>query len=277
MFDQVAGVTYTIYGMKTRVLLTMLIIFIVVAGVCITCGTVFVVRNVDVVDVTVQTANALTEDEKNEVIENSNLLGKNILFNLNQDKIAKKVKTVNSKFKLHRVTAKFPNRIILEISRRVPVFYDSKNQYVYDAEMCIVDCGAVPDEEWVDISGANLTLVNDLTTGDMAVGQNQRSQAKIEQLKVVASYFDSLDGIELTYDDKAETVGAGYLCLNLTIKSGVTFKIKIKPNDNFKYALEYTDQIYQNVVHGATGVYTTLYNEESGKFVVEFGGEKYHD
>lgn len=268
MFDQDAGVTYTIYEMKTRVLLAMLIIFIVVAGICITCGAVFVVRNVEIVDATIQTANPLTEDEKNAIKETCGLSGKNILFNLDQDKIAQNVKSVNSKFKLHSVTAKFPNRVVLMISRRVPVFYD--HNHAYDAEMCIVGEGT--DEKWINISDANLALKEDLKAGDMAVGADDRSQAKIEQLKIIAAHFESMEGFEILYDDTPAVVGPELLCLQLTIKAGVTFQIKIKPSDDFLRALEYTDQIYQDKAHKATGVYETFYNDQ-GKIRVKVPGE----
>ncbi len=113
MFDQVGGVTYTVVSMKNRVLLIMLILLIVLTGICITCGTIFVVREIEVVDSTVQTAEALTETEKSDIIMQSNLRGKSILFNLNQDKIAQKIKSVNSMLKLQSVNAKFDHRVVL--------------------------------------------------------------------------------------------------------------------------------------------------------------------
>lgn len=250
----------------------MLIIFVVVSGICITCGTVFVVRNVEVVNA--QSTNQLTDDEKNTIIEKCGLNGKNILFNLKQEQIAKNVKSVDPMFKLHSVTAKFPNRVILVVSRRVPIFYDKQNKKWFDAEMCIVDGTGF---DCVDISGANLELSEGLTFGDLATSSNQRSQAKINQLKTIATYFDSLDGFEIAYDDTAAMVGTEFLYLNLTIKTGVVFQIKIKPSDDFLYALEFTDQIYQNDAHQATGVYKTVRDDEdTGKFVVEFGGREYY-
>lgn len=254
MFDQVGGVTYTIYGMKNRVLLIMLIVFIVLAGICITCGTIFVVRDVEVIDGTVQTAEALTETEKNEIITKCELRGKSILFNLHQDQVAQKVKSVNSMLKLQSVTAKFPNRVVLVVSRRVPIFCDSENNLWFDAEMCRVKETA-PDP--VDITSAKLSL-NDLEFGDLAVGKDQWTQYKIQQIKIIANYFKSLHGFVITYDDSTQATGNHqYLCLLLKIKSDVTYKIKIKPEDDFLHALEFTDQIYQE--KNVAGVYETMY------------------
>ncbi len=256
MFDQVGGVTYNIYGMKNRVLLIMLIVFIVLAGICITCGTIFVVRDIEVVDGTVQTAEALTEAEKNDIITKSGLRGKSILFNIHQDQIAKKIKSVDTMLKLQTVTAKFPNRVVLVVSRRVPLFCDSDNNLWFDAEMCRVKETA-PDP--VNITGANL-LLNELEFGDLAIGKDQWTQHKIKQIKIVGNYFSTLHGFEIAYDDSTQATGnRKHLCLLLKIKSGVTYKIKIKPEDDFLHALEFTDQIYQE--KNVNGVYETMYRD----------------
>ena len=59
----------------------MLILFIVLSSIWITCGTIFVVRDIQIIDSTVPTAKLLTQEEKNDIINNSGLMGKNILFN----------------------------------------------------------------------------------------------------------------------------------------------------------------------------------------------------
>ena len=259
MFDQVCGVTYNILEMKNRVLLTMLIIFIVLAGIGITCGTIFVVRDVEIVDMTVQTAEALTQNEKDEIIKQTSLRGKNILFNLHQDDIAQKVKSVNSMLKLQKVTAKFPNRVVLTVVRRVPIFYDSANGLWFDSEMCVVE-GTAPYR--VNITAANLKLVDGLAVGDLAMGKDEWSQCKINQLKTVASYFPSLEGFEIAYNDDPAATGGSLVCLLLKIKPNVTFKIKVKPCENFLYALEYTDQIYRTVANMVDGEYLTCRDDE---------------
>ena len=235
----------------------MLIIFIVLAGIGITCGTVFVVRDIEIVDARTQTAETLTETEKNDIIQQTGLQGKNILFNIDQDKIAQKIKSVNSMLKLQSVTAKFPNRVVLTIVRRVPIFYDSTNELWFDSEMCVVE-GTAP--YCVNITNANLGLKENLSVGDMAVGKDEWSQSKIEQLRILAGYFElqgkSLEGFEIAYDDDHGDVG-NYLCSLLKINSGTTFKIKTELNDNFLHALEFTNQIYQKV--NLNAVYKTMY------------------
>lgn len=236
----------------------MLIIFIVLSGVWITCGTVFVVREVEVVDITVQKTEELTTDERNAIVAESGLLDKNILFNLDQEKITNSVKSVNPMLKLQGVTAEFPNRVVLTVSRRMPVYVDRENEKYFDAEMYVVDAPADDLVECIDITGANLKLVSGLTTGDLAVGKDEWTQCKIKQLKVMANYFPSLDGLKINYDDNRSVVG-NYVCLLLETKPGVTYKIKVKPGENFLHALEFTDQIYNMM--GIEGIYKTMYRD----------------
>lgn len=243
----------------------MLILFIVVSSVWITCGTIFVVRNIEIVDMTVPTAELLSADEKNDIINKSGLMGKNILFNLHEDKIAEGIKSVNPMIKLQAVTAEFPNRVILQVSRRVPVYYDQKNEKYFDAEMCVVD--APPSSKCVDITNANIVLASDeFKVGDIVAGKDERAQSKIDQLKIIATagLFESLDGFKISYDDSVENVGANRLYLIMQINQGVTFKIRVKPNENFLHALDYTVQYYEQN-NKIDGVYETVYAESDNK------------
>ena len=264
MFDQVSGVTYNLIAMKNRVLLTMLIIFIVLAGVWITCGTVFVVREIDIVDASVATQ-SITDTEKDIIINECGLKGKNILFNLNQDKVTEKIKAIYPMLKLHSVTAKFPNQVILKISRRVPIYYDSENSLCFDAEMCVVE-GTAPD--CVDITDVGLKFAAPLKVGDMAKSKTAQTQAKINQLKILASYYPSLKDFKIAYDDADSTVGSEYICLLLTVAPNVTFRIKVRPNENFSRALAFTQQIYNQ--QNLKGTYRTIYDlNQSNKVVTE--------
>ena len=70
--------------------------------------------------------------------------------------------------KVQTVVAQFPNRVVLVVSRRVPVFHDGN--HLYDAEMCVVKGTA---GNYVDISGANLDLVyNFMDTYILKVSKN---------------------------------------------------------------------------------------------------------
>lgn len=243
----------------------MLILFIVLASIWITCGTIFVVRDIEILDSTVHTAEPLSDEEKQDIINKSGLMGKNILFNLHQDKIEAGIKSVNPMIKLQTVTAEFPNRVILKVSRRVPVYYDQKNEKYFDAEMCVVD--APPSSRCVDITEANLKLArDDFKTGDIVTGQDERSQCKINQLKIIATAgcFDSLDGFKIEYDDSVENVGAKRLYLIMKVRDGVTFKIRVKPEEDFLAALDYTVQYYEKN-NKVNGIYETVYSESDNK------------
>ncbi len=264
MFDQVDGVTYTINSMKNRVLLTMLIIFIVVAGICITCGTIFVVREVEV------DATTLSEPEKKQIVEQSGLCGKNILFGLNEEQIAKKIKKVDPMFKLQSAIAKFPNRVVLTISRRSPIYYATigGRNLLFDADMCVVE-GDTTD--CVDITAAGLSLSNNLAVGDLAVAQNkndQRTQGKIRQLKALANYYgNSLKDYQISYNDNTGVVDSKLLCLDLKIDAQVTFELKIKPNENFLHALKFTEKIHQTYPQNRVCVYETMYHADKSNKV----------
>ncbi len=260
--------------MKNRVLLTMLIVFIVLSFVWITCGTIFVVRDVEIEDLTVAAAEPFSDEEKNEIINQCGVKGKNILFNLNKDKIAEEIKSYNPIIKLQSITAKFPNRVILKVARRVPIYCDQNNKMYFDAEMCVVSQNPVPG--CIDITGAALELArDDFAVGDVVTGKNKQDQQKIEQLKIIASYFPSLAGFEITYKNDEKEIGAERVRAVLNIKSGVTFEIEInfKNGENFLYALQYTDQIFKQELNQANGYYFTSYKDNIVQTAV--GGEIY--
>lgn len=255
--------------MKNRVLLTMLIIFIVLSGVWIACGTIFVVREIEIIDTRVETSDALTVEEKSDIITKSGLRGKNILFSMDENQIAQSVKLVNPKIKLQSVTAHFPNRVVLVLSRRVPIYYDG-NHY-YDAEMCKVD-GTSSD--CVDITSAQLNLAGNLNYGDMAVGRDEATKSKINQLKIVASCFDSITNFEIGYESALSKT----TCMVLKIKPRVTFKIIVDYHADFLHALKYTLQIYNNQ-QKQDGDYETFYGFEkyTNKVTTRFGGVEYEE
>ncbi len=243
--------------MKTKVLLTMLIIFIVLSGICITCGTIFVVRDIEIVDGTV--LNELTDADKNDIVAQTGLQGKNILFSINHNRINECVKSFDKMLKLEKVTTKFPNRVILMISRRVPIFYTDADHW-YDAEMCMVNREGTTFDSGINIAGANLKLQQNLSIGDHAVGEDVRTQNKINQLKVVASYKKHLDALsEIVYDD--DHIDRPNLKLKLTIKNGVIFDLELNPEENLLHALEFVNHIYKNKANKASGRYLAFFDK----------------
>lgn len=256
----------------------MLVVLIVLAGIGIMCGTIFVVREVEVVDANASVS-VLTDEEKDLIIAKTELKGKNILFNINQDKIKASIKTCDPMYKVHSIKSEFPSKVVITISRRVPVYYDTPNGKYYDAEMYIVKETGTPAANCVDISGANIQLKDGLNYGDLAVGATATDQRKIEQLKIVAGYFAeqlsswSVNDYPITFNDAASHVGGRLICLHLQIADGVTFEIKTAADDNFAHLLAFVNTVYQEKAGKATGNYKAMYNI-SGKCTVKLNGDK---
>lgn len=268
MFDPVVCVIYNIV-MKNKVLLSMLIVFILLAGVWITCGTIFVVRDVEIVETAANTS-TLTDAEITHLVEETNLKGKSILFNLNQNEITSHIKTVDATLKVQNITAVFPNKVVINLTRRVPVYTDVTNQCYYDADMCIlrdvknaVNC--------VDVTAANLQLTNSTAAGDEAQGLDARNQRKIDQLKTVAN-FPNLAVSGVAYDESIN--GDPYLRLELQIgqESTARFVLKTKADEDFAHLLAWTYGIYQK--RQSSSDYTAMYNTQ-GKVTVSTNGGNY--
>lgn len=259
--------------MKNRVLLAMLIIFIVLSSIWITCGTIFVVREVEVID----TSELLTQEEKNQIAKDSGLYGKNILFNINEEKIVQGIKSSNPTVKLQSVKAEFPSRVVLKVARSLPVYYDSKNEIYLDADMCVVE----EQPNCIDIAKANLNLAGEsLKLGDVVLGKDAKTQCKIKQLKIVANYFSTLSDFDMkqfkiAYNDAPECVGAYLVCLTITVKTNVEFQIKILPSDDFLKALQFTVQIF-NKTGNVEGEYATMF-DKAKKVVTKIGDKEYRE
>ena len=264
--------------MKNRVLLAMLIIFIVLSSIWITCGTIFVVREIEVID----TSELLTQEEKNQIAKDSGLYGKNILFNINEEKIAQGIKSSNPTVKLQSVKAEFPSRVILKVARSLLVYYDSKNGICLDADMCVVDMCVVEEQpNCIDIAKTNLNLaVESLKLGDVVLGKDAKTQCKIKQLKIVANYFSTLSDFDMkqfkiAYNDAPECVGPYLVCLTITVKTNVEFEIKILPSDDFLKALQFTVQIF-NKTGNVEGEYATMF-DKAKKVVTKIGDKEYRE
>lgn len=245
----------------------MLIILVVLAGLGIMCGTIFVVRDVEVVDA--NPAAILSAEEKNNIVTKTELHGKNILFSINQNKIKANIKACDPMYKVHSIKTEFPNKVVIKISRRVPIYWDQVNSKYYDADMYVVkEMGTTPTD-CVDITGANLQLKEDVNYGDLAVGKTSTDNRKINQLKLVAAYFPTLSGFTLKYNDDAAHVGGKLICLHLTVAYGVTFELKTMADDDFAHLLAFVNTVYQNEAKQATGNYKAMYHQ-SGKCTVKY-------
>lgn len=254
----------------------MLVILIVLAGVGIMCGTIFVVRDVEVIDANA-VVSVLTDEEKEQIVSKTELQGKNILFSINQDKIKASIKACDPMYKVHSIKTEFPHKVVIKISRRVPVYLDTKNGKYYDAEMFIVKEMGTQVTPYVNITAANLQLKDNLDYGDLAVGATANDNRKIEQLKIVAGYLgDGLTTCTISYNDEAAHVGGRYICLHWQINANVTFEIKTTADDDFAHLLAFTNTIYQNDAQKVAGNYKAMYHE-NGKCTVKLtnvNGEK---
>lgn len=249
----------------------MLIVFIVLAGLWIMCGTIFVVREVEVVDVNAEVAGvAISEQDKADIVDKVALRGKNILFNINQRKIVEQIKTVNPTLKVQGIKAEFPNKVTISVSQRVPVYkYD---KLFFDADMYQV--GETAAAGYVDITGTGIKFDNP-TLGNAAQGVTARDNRKIAQLKILAGYFNTKDiamtDWKITFDDNAETVGAEKLCLKLNITGGVMLIMKTGPDEDFTKILRYTWSVYQD--KKTPGEYEAFYGNSTGKIYIKVNGE----
>ena len=239
----------------------MLIVFILLAGVWITCGTIFVVRDVEIVE-TAASANTLDDAAITHLVEETNLKGKSILFNLNQKEITNHIKAVDATLKVQNITAVFPNKVVINLIRRVPVYTDKNNQCYYDADMCILR-EVKNAANCIDVTAANLQLTNATAAGDTANGFDARNQRKIDQLKTVAN-FPNLSVFGVAYK---ESIGDPYLRLELQIgeESAAFFVLNTKDGEDFAYLLAWTYGIYQK--HQSGGTYNAMYNLQ-GKITV---------
>lgn len=277
MFDPTQCVTYTLIGMKSKVLLSMLIIFIVLAGLWIMCGTIFVVREVEVIDVNAEVANvAVSEQDKTAIIDTVGLQGKNILFSVNQDKITQQIKNLNPTLKVQGIKAAFPNKVTISISRRVPVYkYD---KLFFDADMYQV--GETAAVGYVDIAGTGINFDNP-TLGNAAQGVTAQDNRKIAQLKILAGYFSNKDipmtDWQVAFDDDAVTVGAERLCLVLNLNSNVKLILKTAPDEDFAKILAYTWSIYNGDEIDGKYEAEAHYDHVTGKIVIKANGRGHYE
>lgn len=238
----------------------MLIVFIVLAGLWIMGGTIFVVREIEVVDFNPEMA--VAPQLKTEIVNRVGLKGKNILFSIKEEKIKASIKAVDPMLKVQSIKTKFPNKVVINISKRIPIYTDG--DHFFDADMCVVQGTSAAG--YVDITGANIQLTNP-TMGNAAVGATARDHRKIAQLQVVGGYFDSITGWQIAFDDSEVEVGADRLCLILQLGPNVKFQIKTKPHDDFAKILAYTHAVYKE--QGHLGEYTAWYSNSNGKIVVD--------
>lgn len=250
----------------------MLIVFIVLAGLWIMCGTIFVVREVEVIDVNASVAGlAVPETEMAKISQQVSLKGKNILFSIKHDQIVAQIKAVNKTIKVQGVTAHFPNKVTISISQRMPLY--KYNGLFFDADMYLV--GETSPAGYVDISDTGIKF-DSPTLGDAARGMSTRDDYKIAELKTLAGYFNVLGepmtGWRVSFDDSDPVVGAQRFYMQIDLNSETQFILKTAPGEDFARILAYTWAAYNEAGDKKNGTYEAhiaLSGEHVGKVVVK--------
>ncbi|MDR1917867.1 MAG: FtsQ-type POTRA domain-containing protein [Christensenellaceae bacterium] len=190
--------------MRSRRLLVVLVVFIVLCGIAIIGGTVFRVQNIKV------------EFEKNVLFidkaaytgliagELKYLNGKNILFNMDKDEIKDIVEKNLTFVEVIDVVADFPNTITVKVQERYPVYlYKEGNSLtlVLDAEMRVLYKSGVSnytgnEGELTNISGTGISFSPNLNIGDFVVGDSEEDKAKIALIHGIPRFFAGIGNYE---------------------------------------------------------------------------------
>jgi hypothetical protein len=212
--------------------LIILVIFIVLAGIAIIGGTVFRVKKIDIVFTNTTT---LDREAAERLLQNKlgkDLLGKNILFNLDKTKITEIVENTEIFLKVTNVKAEFPNRIVVNVRERYPVFLykDSADTFVMDAEMRILyknnftgDESGLTDISFVG-SGTGGLLQGTLNRGDYVMGNNDSSKEKIELINFIPRFFMGLGGYEAATTHQIRGVK-----FEPPVEGVIAMRIEVKP------------------------------------------------
>lgn len=206
-----------------------LIIFIVLAGIAIIGGTVFKVRKIDIVFTHTTT---LDKDGTERILQKklgSDFLGKNILFNLDKAKITEVVENTEIFLKVTNVKAEFPNRIVVDVRERYPVFLykDSADTFVMDAEMRILYKNNFPIEkenELIDISIVSGLLQSTLNRGDYVKENENSSSGKLKLIDFIPRFFMGLGDYEAATTHQIRGVK-----FNPPVEGVIAMRIEVKP------------------------------------------------
>jgi hypothetical protein len=236
---------------RSRRLLIILVIFIVLAGMGIIGGTVFRVRNIDIVFT--KTAVNLDKAKVNEklLLELEYLKGKNILFNTDKDAIKKIVEDTEIFLKVVNIKAKFPNTIVIDVRERYPVYIykeGTAKTYIMDAEMRVLyieDDYTGDGKGLVDISFVGSGLFSaDIVKGSYVMGVGESNQEKIRLINIIPEFFEGNSSYEAALIHQireitfAPTVD-GIITMIVDVKPAedrdidVQLKIMRAPNEDF--------------------------------------------
>ncbi len=265
MFDLGYCVIYNYY-VKSRALLSMLITFIVLAGIWIMGGTVFIVDEIQIkLDGKGLSASSSEPDLEKNIIEKINLQGKNILFGLDEEEISESVKAVSPTLKVVNVKSEFPNRVVIDVIRRSAIY--NNGTLLFDEDMVIVGGGT---SGLANIMDTNIELKS-TNAGDVAEGKTIADNKKIDQLKIIGNYFEEMEGWKVSYDDSSNAIGANMLCMNILMNDGSSLRMTTGYNEDFIKLLTYTYSSYRNNrTPGQNELFSGYYNENQEIRIIKY-------
>lgn len=289
--------------MRSKRLLAILIIFIILSGIAIIGGTVFIIKDIEINIVSPDFIKDEVISKQNMYLATQDVKGKSILFNLKKDDIKTKIENAEKLVKVINIEAEFPSKVVIDVRERYPVFLCDKissggKMVILDAEMRVLYSGITAWEgEYSKLVSIKNTGINfdSFEIGDYAVGLNEKSTEKIAQLQTVSKYFiglgtneDSITHLfnEITFIEDGILSGTYVMYLDVKPKQiGDDTKIKIISQNvaGFKSLFAYVWSCLENPLpyyndggeqigikqSNAPGVYTARYNT-NGRLVVEY-------
>ncbi|MCL2851048.1 MAG: FtsQ-type POTRA domain-containing protein [Firmicutes bacterium] len=173
--------------MTHKRLLVLLIVFIFVAAIGISAGTIFVVRNVEVdFRGDLDYLYAYREQIQTDLDQRArSIRGRNILFGVNRRALRENIEGVDNRIRVTNIEMHFPNRVVIRVRERFAVYgiqTQSGSTFIFDMHMRfvsqntdhnVIDIG----EQFISDSGGNSIRPLDISrldekfnAGDFAVG-----------------------------------------------------------------------------------------------------------
>ena len=197
-------------SMKNKRLTAILILFVFVASLAVTTGTVFVVRTYTVSfrNWTLYIDSQAAESTLRAAIA-PHVSGRNILFGLNRNLITETIETEDPRVRVTNIEARFPNRLEIMVRERYPqfVYRSGGNTLILDSRLRIVYNRSL-SRNLIDISGEFNLPIADAQIGKYLMDYipettvyNYHYLTKMERLVGIGQFFENRRNREdaLTY------------------------------------------------------------------------------
>ena len=270
--------------MRNKRLLAILIVFVVLGGLAAVGGTAFVVRSLDI---TFLNAVEYVNEEQSLVdmrAATSFIMGKNILFDVDRARITKEIEQADVRIRVTNIEAKFPNKIVVKVRERYPVFYytQSGKTVVMDANLRIVTTQIPVGRFLINISDQiDVLSLKEAKVGDYLtefLEEEDREVIKCETLKSLTPLFANRENHEDSmvhlFTKMEFTSLRGELDLKLYLRDASdeqTSKIQIEIQDittRFDEKLTYVWHVMEKECNSFPGLYTVDVNPLNDKIRV---------